>query len=47
MKYIVSIDYKEFEFDNGTTALSFAELAVCKSKDYVKVSVLVKEDSNA
>ena len=27
MKYIVNVQYTKFEFKNGTTALTFAELA--------------------
>ena len=34
MKYIVSIDYKRFEFNDATTAMSFAELAVKYSMEY-------------
>lgn len=33
MVYIVSVDYIKFEFMNGPTALSFAELALGASVD--------------
>ena len=43
VNYIVRIGYKEFEFINGTTAMTFAEMALTSSaEDDVDVSVILK-----
>lgn len=48
MKYIVELDYDEYEFEDGTTALSWAEIAVKtkrKKREYPKdVKIILKHD---
>ena len=45
MKYIVVIDLINFEFDNGTTAMSFAELAKEHVEHDTVVKVLLEKDN--
>ena len=36
MKYIVILNYDEYEFDDGTTALSWAEIAAAKKSKQIR-----------
>lgn len=42
MVYIVKVNYTDFEFMNGTTALTFAELALGSAVGEVNVTVELK-----
>ena len=42
MKYIVEIRYRRFTFDNGTTALSFAELAQAHADEDNRVTITLE-----
>lgn len=42
LRYIVSIDYKEFTFTDRTTAIAFAELAVQNSNVLYEVNIAIK-----
>ena len=51
MKYIVMIGYSKFTFDDGATAVSFAELAVAKFTpstyhENIEVEITIKEDES-
>lgn len=43
MKYIVNVQYTRFEFKDGTTALTFAELAKAAVVDDVSVGIELEE----
>ena len=42
MVYIVSINYTDYEFMDGNTALSFGELALRNCKDNITVTIKLK-----
>ena len=44
MVYIVSVDYKEFKFDESITAIGFAEMAKNKAVGSVRVGIEVRTD---
>ena len=39
MKYKVEINYTSFTFDDGSTAISFAEIAKASAEDEVRVNI--------
>lgn len=45
MKYIVSVDYKDFEFTHAEKAIEFAETAICTvTNEYANVEIkLIRE----
>ena len=44
MKYTVTIDYTNFEFDSSSTAMTFAEMAAAhiRPKEYQKADVTIE-----
>lgn len=44
MKYIVNVQYTKFEFKDGTTALTFAELAKAAVVGDVSVGIELEEE---
>ena len=48
IEYIVNIDYRDYKFMSGETALSFAEIALASStKSDVRVSITLQPVPNA
>ena len=46
MKYVVSVNYISFVFDDGVTAIGFAEIAKTHSEDKdTRVEIEIKGDS--
>ena len=42
MKYVVEIGYRNFTFDDGTTALNFAELALAHADEDNRVTITLE-----